>query len=60
MKPLLFGLVLGLAVGYWQGWGDGKSGRDNIAVRTLNAFGASKIKAAEESRARSRDEASRP
>jgi hypothetical protein len=60
MKPLLFGLVLGLAVGYWQGWGDGKSGRDNIAVRTLNAFGASKIRAAEESRARSRDEASRP
>jgi len=60
MKPLLFGLVLGLAVGYWQGWGDGKSGRDNVAVRALNAFGVSKIKAAEESRARSRDEASRP
>jgi hypothetical protein len=60
MKPLLFGLVLGLAVGYWQGFGDGKTGRDNVAVRALNAFGASKIKAAEESRARSRDEASRP
>ena len=60
MKPLFFGLVLGLAVGYWQGWGDGKSGRDNIAVRTLNAFGASKLKAAQASRARSRDEAARP
>jgi hypothetical protein len=60
MKPLLFGLVLGLAVGYWQGWGDGKSGRDNVAVRALNAFGVSKIKAAEESRARSREEAARP
>jgi hypothetical protein len=60
MKPLFFGLLLGLAVGYWQGFGDGKSGRDNVAVRALNAFGASKIKAAEESRARSRDEAVRP
>jgi hypothetical protein len=60
MKPLFFGLVLGLAVGYWQGFGDGRTGRDNVAVRALNAFGASKIKAAEESRAKSRDEASRP
>lgn len=60
MKPLLFGLVLGLAVGYWQGFGDGKSGRDNVAVRALNAFGVSKIRAAEESRAKSREEASQP
>jgi hypothetical protein len=60
MKPLIVGLLLGLAVGYWQGFGDGKTGRDNVAVRALNAFGAGKIKAAEESRARSRDEASRP
>jgi hypothetical protein len=49
-----------MAVGYWQGFGDGKQGRDNVAVRVLNAFGASKIKAAEESRAKIRDEASRP
>jgi hypothetical protein len=60
MKPLVVGLLLGLAVGYWQGFGDGRTGRDNVAVRVLNAFGASKIRAAEESRARSRDEASRP
>lgn len=60
MKPLIFGLLLGLAVGYWQGFGDGKTGRDNVAVRALNAFGVSKIRAAEESRAKSQDEASRP
>jgi len=60
MKPLIVGLLLGLAVGYWQGFGDGRTGRDNVAVRTLNAFGAKRIRAAEESRARSRDEASRP
>jgi hypothetical protein len=60
MKPLIVGLLLGLAIGYWQGFGDGKQGRDNVAVRVLNAFGASKIKAAEESRERSREEASRP
>ena len=60
MKPLIVGLLLGLAVGYWQGFGDGKTGRDNIAVRALNAFGANKIKAAEESRAERVREASRP
>jgi len=60
MKPLIVGLLLGLAVGYWQGFGDGKTGRDNVAVRALNAFGVAKIKAAEESRARSQDEAARP
>jgi hypothetical protein len=60
MKPLIVGLLLGLAIGYWQGFGDAKTGRDNIAVRTLNAFGVSKIRAAEESRAKSRDEALRP
>jgi hypothetical protein len=60
MKPLIVGLLLGLAVGYWQGWGDGKKGRDHVAVRVLNAFGASKIRAAEESREKIREEASRP
>ncbi|HEY7235839.1 MAG TPA: hypothetical protein VH539_16910 [Gemmatimonadaceae bacterium] len=60
MKPLIVGLLLGLAVGYWQGFGDGKKGRDNVAVRVLNAFGASKIRAAEEARAKSTEEASRP
>lgn len=60
MKPLIVGLLLGLAVGYWQGFGDGKKGRDNVAVRVLNAFGVGKIKAAEESRERMREEASRP
>ena len=60
MKPLIVGLLLGLAVGYWQGFGDGKTGRDNVAVRALNAFGVSKIKAAEESRAERVQEAARP
>jgi hypothetical protein len=60
MKPLVIGLLLGLAVGYWQGFGDGRTGKDNIAVRTLNAFGVSKIRAAEESRAERIHEASRP
>jgi hypothetical protein len=60
MKPLIVGLLLGMAVGYWQGFGDGRKGRDNVAVRVLNAFGVSKIRAAEESRAKSIHEASRP
>ena len=60
MKPLIVGVLLGLAIGYWQGFGDGRRGRDNIAVRALNAFGVSKIKAAEDSRAERVREASRP
>ncbi|HEY2376518.1 MAG TPA: hypothetical protein VGH98_11140 [Gemmatimonadaceae bacterium] len=60
MKPLIVGLLLGLAVGYWQGFGDARKGRDNVAVRVLNAFGAKKIRAAEESRAKVTEEASRP
>lgn len=60
MKPLILGLMLGLAVGYWQGFGDGRSGRDNIAVRTLNKFGAAKLKAAQDERARKTEDAARP
>ncbi|HKO16961.1 MAG TPA: hypothetical protein VJU87_12030 [Gemmatimonadaceae bacterium] len=60
MKPLLVGLLLGLAVGYWQGFGDGKSGRDNVAVRALNAFGVSKVKAAEEAREKRVEDAATP
>ena len=60
MKPLLLGLVLGLAVGYWQGFGDGKTGRDNIAVRALNKFGAAKMRAARDARARTTEDAGRP
>ena len=60
MKPLILGLVLGLSVGYWQGFGDGKAGKDNIAVRTLNRFGAAKLKAAQADRARKTEDAARP
>ena len=60
MKPLLLGLTLGLAVGYWQGFGDGRTGKDNIAVRTLNKFGAAKLKAAQDERAKKTEDAARP
>ena len=60
MKPLVVGLLLGLAVGYWQGFGEGRAGKQNVAVRVLNAFGVGKIKAAEDARAKRTEEASRP
>jgi hypothetical protein len=60
MKPLIMGLLLGLAVGYWQGFGDARRGRDNIAVRALNSFGVARIRAAQDSRARTTEDASRP
>ena len=60
MKPLIAGLLLGMAVGYWQGFGDGRTGRDNVAVRALNAFGLARIKAAGEARTRRAEDAARP
>ena len=60
MKPLFVGLLIGLGVGYWQGYGDARDGRSNIAVRTLNKFGVAKIRAAEDARERKVEEASRP
>jgi hypothetical protein len=60
MKAILIGLLLGLCVGYWQGYGDAKDHRPNIAIRTLNAFGVAKIKAAQDAAEKRTEEASRP
>jgi hypothetical protein len=60
MKAIIIGLLIGLSVGYWQGYSDAKIGRPNIAVRTLNSFGVAKIKAAQDAAEKRTEEASRP
>ena len=43
MKTLILGLILGVAIGYFWGFGDAAAGRANVARRTLNKFGVTTI-----------------
>jgi hypothetical protein len=60
MKRVIFALILGAAAGYRFGYGDGTEGRPSIMARTLDRFGTSKVKAAQDARERRVQEASRP
>jgi hypothetical protein len=60
MKRVILALIIGVAVGYKWGFGEGTDGRPSIVERTLDRFGTSKVKAAQEARQRRVDEASRP
>jgi hypothetical protein len=60
MKKIIFCLLIGLVGGYVWGYSEGHSRMDNVAIRVLNAFGASKIKAAENARQARVEEAGRP
>jgi hypothetical protein len=60
MKRVILALLVGLAMGYGWGYGDGNDGKPTIVARTLDRFGTSKIKAAQDAREKRVDEASRP
>ena len=60
MKRLMLALIIGLAIGYTWGYGDGDGGRGTIVVRTLDRFGTSKIRQARERNDRRVDEAGKP
>jgi hypothetical protein len=60
MKRVIVALIIGVAVGYKWGFGDGTDGRSSIVERTLDKFGTSKVRAAQEARDRRVEEASRP
>ena len=60
MKRLILALVVGLAMGYNWGYSDGTGGRASIVSRTLDRFGASKLRAASERNDRRIDEAGKP
>jgi hypothetical protein len=60
MKRVIVALIIGIAFGYKWGFGDGSDGRPSIVERTLDKFGTSKVKEAQEARQKRVDEASKP
>ena len=43
MKTLILGLIVGLACGYFWGYGEGMAGKPSVARRALNKFGVSTV-----------------
>lgn len=60
MVRVIVALIIGLALGYKLGYGDADAGRPTIISRTLDKFGTSKVKAAQEAQEKRVQEASRP
>lgn len=60
MRRVIVALIVGLAIGYKWGFGEGTDGMPSVVERTLERFGTSKIKAAQDARNARVDEASRP
>jgi hypothetical protein len=60
MKRFIVALIVGVALGYRWGYVDGNEGRGTIISRTLDRFGTSKIKNAQDTRDKRVQEASRP
>ncbi len=60
MKRVILALIIGVAVGYKWGFGDGTNGGPSIVERTLDKFGASKVRDAQRARDKRVEEASRP
>jgi len=44
MKTLILGLIIGVAGGYFWGFGDAKAGRQNVAQRVVGKFGVETVK----------------
>ena len=60
MKRILLALLVGLAAGYHWGYGDGNDGRPSIVSRTLDHFGASRVRDAQAADDKRVDEAGKP
>ena len=60
MKRVVVALIIGVAMGYRWGYKEGDEGRPSIVSRTLDRFGTSKVKAAQEAQEKRVQEASRP
>ena len=60
MKRMVVALLLGLAVGYNWGFGEGTEGRPSVMSRTLERFGTSKVKAAQDARNKRVNELTKP
>ena len=44
MKTLILGLIIGVAAGYFWGFGDAAPGRPSVAQRVLIKFGVETVK----------------
>ncbi|MEP6492622.1 MAG: hypothetical protein ABJF01_08095 [bacterium] len=60
MRRVILALIIGVAMGYSWGYGEGNGGKPSIVARTLDHFGTSKIKAAQEAREQKVLDASKP
>ena len=60
MKRVIVALIIGVAMGYRWGYGEGTEGRPSIVTRTLDRFGTSKVKAAQEAQEQRVRDASKP
>ena len=60
MRRVLLALIVGVALGYSWGYGEGTDGRPSIVARTMDRFGASKLRDAQDARERRVQEASKP
>ena len=60
MKKLIVALILGVAVGYGWGYGEGHDGQPSVVARTLDHFGASKLRAEQAARDKLIDAAGKP
>jgi hypothetical protein len=60
MKRIVLALIVGLVMGYHMGYGDANDGKGSIVSRTLDRFGTSKVKAAQDAREKKVEEAGKP
>lgn len=60
MKRVLLAVIVGVALGYNWGYDEGTNGRPSVVSRTLDLFGTSKVKDAQEARERRVQDASKP
>ena len=60
MRRVFLALIVGVALGYSWGYGEGNEGRPSIVARTMDRFGASKVRDAQDARERRVQEASKP
>ncbi|MFN2567266.1 MAG: hypothetical protein ABR499_19900 [Gemmatimonadaceae bacterium] len=44
MRTLILGLIIGLAAGYFWGFGDAAAGKPSVAQRVLAKFGVETVK----------------
>ncbi|HEX7020900.1 MAG TPA: hypothetical protein VF159_12860 [Gemmatimonadaceae bacterium] len=60
MRLFVLALIIGLAVGYHWGYGDASGGKNDVATRVLDHFGASKLRQENATTEKRIEDASKP